>query len=323
MTTPTTLLHLTDADVRALELDPASVRAAIERAFLASSQGALHAAPKTSIAIGLGHAFQSLIAVDTRSGMAALKWVGMVPPGGPAQVNISASLLLSDTATGQLLCLMDGRHATALRTAGMTAVAAGYLARKDSVDIGFVGAGVQALGHLQALKDLLPALRAVRIHGGASGSAQRLAESARALGLQATCTDAREALLHSDIVVTTVPVGADFVPFLDSAWIRPGAFVAAIDLARSWKHEGLNSFELTVVDDEAMKHYAKPGNLVPDLAHAEATLADLVGGRHPGRADDRQRALLVSSGSGVADLAIATLIYERALAAGVGSSLAH
>jgi ornithine cyclodeaminase/alanine dehydrogenase-like protein (mu-crystallin family) len=314
-------LHLGDADIRGLDVDVADVRAAIEKAFLAAGRGLLRTAPKTSVSIGLGHAFQSLVAVDTQSGYAALKWIAMVPPGASAEFNINASILLSDVAGGRLRCLMDGRRATALRTAGMTAVAAQRLARKDSTGIGFIGAGVQALGHLHSLTEVLPSLRTAAIHGRASESSRRLAEAARALGLQVAISDAREVVSQSDVVVTTVPVGPEFEPFLEAAWIRPGAFVAAIDLGRSWKHEGLRDLDLTVVDEQAMKHSAKPGNLIPDLRHAEATLADLAGGAHPGRVDDRQKAMFVSSGSSVADLAIAVLIYERALAKGAGRRL--
>ncbi|MEZ2298625.1 ornithine cyclodeaminase family protein [Variovorax sp. RCC_210] len=321
MSTADFLLHLTDTDINRLDLDVRSVRGAIHKAFLAYSKGELQTQPKTSIAIGPGHAFQSLVAVDAHRGFAALKWVGMVPPGGAAAVNINASILLSDTASGQLRCLLDGRRATALRTAGMTAVAAQHLAREDSTSIGLVGAGVQAESHLVALKDLLPALRTVYIHSGTSPTGERLAERARALGFEATVTGARETLSQSDVVVTTVPIGPGFEPFLEASWIRPGAFVAAVDLARSWKHEGLRDVDLTVVDEEAMKHYAKPGNLVPALDHADATLADLVGQRHAGREDDRQRVMLFSSGSAVADLAIAILIYERAVFAGIGTRL--
>ncbi|MBG9387975.1 ornithine cyclodeaminase family protein [Caenimonas aquaedulcis] len=323
MSTDATLLHLTDADIGRLDLGLAGVRGAIDKAFLAHSRGLLRTEPKTSMFIGPGHAFQSLIAVDTQGGFAALKWVGMVPPGGAADVNINASILLSDAASGRLLCLMDGRRATALRTAGMTAVAAQYLARKDSASIGFVGAGVQAHSHLLALKELLPSLRTVHIHSKTAASGERLADSARALGFEARVTGARDVLQQSDIVITTVPLGPDFEPFIEAAWIRPGAFVAAIDVARSWKHEGLRDLELTVVDDEAMKHYAKPGNFIPELDHADATLSDLVGKGHPGRVDSRQRAMLFSSGSAVADLAIATLIYERAINTGIGTRLAN
>jgi len=317
------LLYLSDADVSALDLDVCSVRAAIHDAFQLYSDGKLRSEPKTSIWIGTGHAFQSLAVVDTQRDFAALKWVGMVPPGGEAAVNINASLLLSDAQTGQLRCLMDARRATALRTAGMSAVAAQYLARKDSVSIGFVGAGVQAESHLIAFVEVLPSLRTVYVNSRTLPGGEQFAERSRKLGLGATVATVEETLLQSDVVVTTVPLAPNFEPFIDAKWIRPGTFIAAVDLGRSWKHEGLSDFDVTVVDEEALKHYAKPGNLVPPLDYAHATLADLAGGRHKGRANSDERIMLVSSGSAVGDLAIAMLIYERALAKGVGTELAR
>ncbi|MGB6103102.1 MAG: ornithine cyclodeaminase family protein [Pusillimonas sp.] len=323
MTETHQLLHLTDADIATLELDARKVRRVIHDAFLSYSAGRIHTKPKTSIFMGPGHAFQSLAAVDAESGYAALKWVGIVPPGGTATVNINASTLLSDTASGRLRCLMDGRRATALRTAGMTAVAAQFLARQDSATIGFIGAGVQAEAHFIALTDLLPSLKTVYINSGTSPAGTRFAERCRKLGFEATATGIRETIEQSDIVITTVPLRPNFEPFIDAAWIRPGAFVAAVDLGRSWKDSGLDALDVTVVDEEAMKHYAKPGNLVPPLKHAHATLADLVGKRHVGRTSPRQRIMLFSSGSAVADLAIAVLIYERAQAQGLGARLAN
>jgi len=316
------LLYLTDANVSALEIDVRSVRLAIHEAFELYSGGKLRCETKTSIAIGPGHAFQSLVAVDTQRNFAALKWVGMVPPGGAAKVNINASVLLSDTLTGQLRCLMDARRATALRTAGMSAVAAQYLACKGSVSIGFIGAGVQAESHLLALAEVLPSLRTLYVNSIPSATAQRFADIGRELGFEANVTSAKEAVSQSDVVVTTVPLVPDFEPFIDVTWIRPGTFVVAVDLGRSWRHEGLSEIDVTVVDEEAMKHYAKPGNFVPVLDYAHATLADLVGGRHQGRSNRDERIMLFSSGSAVADLAIAMLVYERALAKGVGTELA-
>lgn len=316
------ILYLTDADVCALGLDVRGVRSAIREAFERYSVGKLRCEPKTSIWIGAGHAFQALAAVDTVSNFAALKWVGMVPPGGAANVNINASLLISDTQTGHLRCLMDARRATALRTAGMSAMAAQYLAGKDSVSIGFIGAGVQAESHLVALAEVLPSLRTLYVNSVPTTTAQRFAEKARELGFAATVASAQKVISQSDVVVTTVPLVPNFEPFLDAAWIRPGTFVIAVDLGRSWKHDGLSDLDVTVVDEEAMKHYAKPGNFVPSLEYAHATLADLAGARHQGRSNPDERVMLFSSGSAVADLAVATLIYEHALAKGVGIQLA-
>jgi alanine dehydrogenase len=322
MTSASPLLTLSDADVCGLALDVRSVRSTIQKAFQLYAEGKVRCEPKTSIAIAPGHAFQSLVAVDTQHNYAALKWVGMIPPGGAAKININASLLLSDTHTGQLRCLMDARRATALRTAGMSAVAAQFLARPDSTSIGFVGAGVQAESHLLALAEAMPSLRHVYVNSIPPNSAERFAQRSRELGFEATVCTNQEALAQSDIVVTTVPLTANFEPFIEAGWIRPGAFVIAVDLGRSWKHEGLSDVDVTVVDEEAMKHYAKPGNFIPPLSHAHATLADLAGGRHRGRGNPQERIMLFSSGSAVADLAIAMLIYERAVAGGAGTHIA-
>ncbi|MGF6178853.1 ornithine cyclodeaminase family protein [Ensifer sp. 4252] len=315
------LLYLTDVDVTALDLDVRSVRQAIKDTFRLYAVKKVRCEPKSSIFLDEGHAFQSLAAVDTERGCAALKWVGMVPRGGATAVNINASILLSDAPSGQLRCLMDARHATALRTAGMTAVAADFLASKDSEAIGFVGAGIQAEGHLAALADLLPFLRNVYVNSGPGPISAGFAERCRALGFEPIEKSVREVVSQSDVVVTTVPLRRNFEPFIDAAWIRPGAFVAAIDLGRPWIHAGLKQLDLTVVDEETMKHYAKPGNFVPSLDHAGATLVDLVGGRHKGRKGPQERVMLFSSGSAVADLAIAMLIHERALAKGIGMPL--
>ena len=315
------LRYLSDADVAAVELDAGSVRAAIQEAFKLYGDGELRSQPKTSIWLGPGHAFQSLAVVDTRRNFAAVKWIGMIPPGGAASVNINATILLSDAQTGQLRCVMDARRATALRTAGMSAVAAQYLARKDSVSIGFVGAGVQAESHLAAFSDLLPTLQTFYVNSRTPASTRAFTERMRALGFKATAATVEETVRNSDIVVTTVPVGANFEPFIDAKWLRPGCFVAAVDLARSWKHASLADMDMTVVDEQALKTYATPGGLVPKLDHAQATLADLAGGRHAGRTGEAEKIIFVSSGSAVADLAIAILTYERALAQGVGAKL--
>lgn len=315
------MLYLTNADVMALDIDPEAVRRAVGEAFAAYGQSRVAGAPKASLAVGPGHAFQSLAAVNFASGHAAAKWIGMVPPGGAATVTINAMLLLSDVATGEVLCIMDGRHATGLRTAAMSAEAVRMLARPGSTDLGLVGAGTQALSHVVALARVLPQLRQVRIASRTAASAEKLAATCRTLGLAAeTCTP-EQAVAASDVVVSTVAVSAGFTPLLDAGWLRPGALAVSVDVGRSWKPEGLGALDLTLVDEEALKHYGQPGNMIPPLAHAQGTLAELACGRHPGRTQADQRILFVSSGSAVADLAIASLAYQRAIASGKGMVL--
>ena len=136
----------------------------------------------------------------------------------------------------------------------MSAVAAQHLARKDSVCIGFVGAGVQAESHLIAFAEVLPSLRTVYVNSRTPLSGERLAERSRELGFAASLASAEATLSQSDVVVTSVPVAPNVEPFLRAEWIRPGTFIAAVDLGRSWHHEGLSDFAMTVVGEEALKH---------------------------------------------------------------------
>lgn len=313
------ILYLSGSDVAGLSLETSAVMAALEQAFRLNASGQLLSAPKSSIWIGPGEGFQSLSVVDRERKLAAMKWIGLVPPGRAA-TTVNASILLSDAQTGAILCFMDAQRATALRTAGMSAVAGKYLARAQSRTIGFIGAGVQAQSHLDAFASTLASLRSVRVHSANPSNARGFADLAAARGLEAVVTTADQ-VLESDIIVTTVPHSPSLQPFLDAARTRPGAFIAAVDLARPWIDQSLAAIDLTVIDDESMRHASKPGSFIPPLEDAQATLSDLVSGAHPGRTHADQRILLASSGSAIADLAIGNLIYRQALAGNVGQYL--
>jgi ornithine cyclodeaminase/alanine dehydrogenase-like protein (mu-crystallin family) len=135
------------------------------------------------------------------------------------------------------------------------------------------------------------------------------------------CADARQAIEPADIVVTSVPAAAGFVPFLDGGWLRPGAFAAMVDLGRSWRPETIRDLDVMATDDRGQsKIIAADGK----LAHAgpwTADLADLAAGRHPGRTGPRQRTGFIFAGIALADLAIAALIYRRAGTTGIGTRL--
>src|SRR5207245_3374662 len=67
-----------------------------------------------------------------------------------------AVVLLWDSATGELLSMMDGRLITEMRTAATSAAATRALARKDAGILAVLGAGVQARSHLQAMRAARP-----------------------------------------------------------------------------------------------------------------------------------------------------------------------
>jgi len=62
-------------------------------------------------------------------------------------------------------------------------------------------------------------------------------------------TRTREAIEGLDVIITTVPEGAQVLEFLDTAWVTPGAFVGAVDLARSWKRGTLRAMDILATDE--------------------------------------------------------------------------
>jgi ornithine cyclodeaminase/alanine dehydrogenase len=106
-------------------------------------------------------------------------------------------------------------------------------------------------------------------------------------------------------------------PFLDAAWLAPGSFAGMVDLGLSWISETLPALDLVVTDDIAQAGSER-------LAYPEpygGEVAGLVAGDLPGRANPEQRAALVFAGLGLADVAVAAAVYERARETGVGRVL--
>lgn len=311
------LLYLSEADVARVALDPAIARQAVATVFAAHRAKRTMVKPKLSLDVGPGHSFQTLCAASADEGLAVNKWLGMAPVAG-----IHAMIALNDYESGRLLAVLDGNLLTAIRTAAMSAVAAAHLARPDSRSIGFIGCGLQARSHLAAFHALLPGLRHVAAFSRTPRSAIALAQQATALGLDATAVvKAEEVVAGSDIVITSVPNSAGFAAFLEPAWLRPGSFVSAVDVGRSWIASGLRDLDLLATDDRSQAADLVRALGLRDAALFEADLSALVAGVHPGRTDPRQRAMFIFRGFALGDLAVAARVYEAAKAAGIGTIL--
>lgn len=318
-----TFLYLSDADIAAVGLAPEVARAAIVAAFRAHHEKRTISKPKLSLELGSGHVFQSLGSAWKDEGMAANKWLGMAPVAAGSEVpGIDALIMLNDYASGRLLAVLDGNLITALRTAAMSAAAAQLLASSGSRSVGFIGCGLQARFHLFALKAVLPELCEVKAFSRTRRSAATFIAAAAEEGFRGTICDSAEAVVRgSDVIVTSVPMKAGFEPFLDPEWIADGAFVAAVDIARSWRPQTLRTLDIVAIDERAQQR-ASPliaADLGPDSFDAD--LAELVAGAKPGRVDAAERAMFISRGFALADLAVAAKVFAAASAKSIGQRL--
>lgn len=305
------MLHLTESDVARLPLDPAELRVAIEEIFRRHHAGLIETKPKLSLDIGPGHKFQTLVAAGAEEGFAVNKWVGVRPAEAGSQgQTVHATIILNDYRSAEPVCIMDGNGVTGLRTAAMSAAAAAHLAPREPETLGFVGCGLQARFHLDALLSLRPSLQRIVAFARSARSREAFARWAEETHGRAVHFpgDAESVVRQSDLLVTSVPAAPDLKPYLDAAWIRPGGFVAAVDLARSWRREGLDAVEFLATDDHAQEAESPT---VPGLRACDADLGEIVSGkRRPGTGRDRR--MFMFRGHAVADLVAAAMVYRKA-----------
>lgn len=315
------ILYLSQADVIACGIGPEAVIETVEQAFLAKSRGLAVTRPKIVLRRPDGPTYMAKAAATLEPNFGTIKWLGHVPANARAGVpEFHPMVLLNEGGTGYPVCLMDGVWITELRTGAMSAVAAKYMARPEASRIGFIACGTQARGHLTTIAAVRP-IREVVAYSRKLETAQAFARMAREQGYAARATtEPREAVEGLDIVVSSVPHRNVETPFLDAGWLSPGTFVSMVELGVSWIRPTLNQIERTITDDYEQ---SGPGGseLLAYDGELNGDLADVVGGKLPGRGSDEERSAFIFSGVGLGDVGPATLIYRTALAKGLGTLL--
>jgi alanine dehydrogenase len=247
-------------------------------------------------------------------------------PGNPARglPTIQGVVVLSDGETGQPLALMDSMEITALRTGAATAVAARYLARPDARVATIVGCGRQGRIQLAALARVRKLERVYAVDRDATISQQFAHQMSAELDVDVRPAAAlAEVSRQSDLWVTCTPSQS---PLLRREDVAPGAFVAAVGADNEHKQEldpGLLAAASVVVDSLEQcavigdLHHALRGGAM-SLTDVHAELAEVVGGRKPGRRSPDDIVIFDSTGVAIEDVAAAAIVYEKAIAAARG-----
>ena len=295
-------LLLTGSDVAAL-LTLDDCIAAVEAAFRAHGEGRLHPPGLLSAHEERGAFHIKTASVNGRFGAKAnANFPGQVP-------SIQGVLLLFATDDGSVLAIVDSIELTVLRTGAATAVAAKYLARRDSHSAMIYGAGRQGRVQLEALTRVLPIERAHVHDVDAAKAARYAAEMTAKLGIEVT-----PGTRAADVVVTCTPS--------KEAFLRdPAPFIAAVGADNPSKSEIAPSLMRAsrvvadIVDQCAeigdLRTAIAAGAMTRDDVHAE--LGEIVAGRRPGRTRDDEQFLFDSTGCGFQDTAAASIVFDRAV----------
>lgn len=283
----------------------------IETLLLNAQNQTAWSAPKAVILPDDGRYMMAALAATDNPSLLAVKTVVLNPRNpekGLPQINGLVTML--DSSSGLPVAILDGNWITAVRTAGLSATAAKYMARKDSSVVAFIGCGVQAKSHLNAFSDLFP-IKEIRLIGRGRSNINSLCEEAEKLSLSAVvCRSGEEAVTGADLVVSSVTYSPNFVPFLDANWLKPGSFAAITDLAAPWKKESFALLDQIAIDD-LEQEAALPNKLLsPEFVTGD--LSGLVTRQFKGRNRDNDRNAFIFRGHAMGDLALSVLAYQRA-----------
>jgi ornithine cyclodeaminase/alanine dehydrogenase-like protein (mu-crystallin family) len=309
------LPYLSEAFLTQLRISTTDMVSEIERQIIGQRRGEVWCAPKAAVWPGDERFIMATLGIASEPSIVATKALVLNPRNaGRGLATLNSLITLLDGETGLPIAVVDGNWVTAKRTAALSVVAAKRLANANSTSAAFIGCGVQARGHLEALSDLFP-LREIRAFGRGAVNRDALCQLARSRGLVAVpCETAKAAIDGADIVVTTLTLVPEPPPFLDARWLKPGSFTTMTDLALPWLPETMSSFDRIVIDD--LEQEAKMSKPMVRAGLVAGDLTGLVCGDVPGRQGAGERTTFAFRGLAVGDLAVAGLAYVRAKSIG-------
>jgi ornithine cyclodeaminase/alanine dehydrogenase len=249
----------------------------------------------------------------------------------PQKYNLPTTIgkvLLQNPATGNVTCIMDGGYLTAVRTGAASGVATQYLARKDRGQVVAVfGAGVQAKMQLWAMAEARNLSRALVYDLTTEAVNKFIAEMEPKLNLEIRAARSRNEMMEADIIVAATSASN---PIFDGRLVREGTHINGIGshtaVQRELDTETVRRSKF--VGDSREACFKESGDIIIPVnageipkEHFYAELGELITGKKKGRENDREITLFKSNGLAIQDAATAKLVYDKALAAGIGSEV--
>jgi len=318
---PATLL-LTDADVRSV-FDWRDAAEALRAAYAAPDDPARY--PARSMARGDRVWLRTLSGVAADGELMGAKLIA----ASFHRARASYLIPLFDQTSAALVALLDAASITGFRTAATSALAADCLAPAGSLDVAVIGSGFEAKTHVRALAAVRPLAR-VRVFSPNPASRARFAAELADLHVPIAPAESAADAVRGAALVIGAARSHDESPTLCGAWLEPGMTIVSIGSTlpeqREVDAEVIARADLVVADmRDEIAH--DTGDMI--VARREGVefesklvpLADVVGGRHPGRTSPAQIALYKSVGAGLQDLAVAATCFRRAKERGVGTAL--
>jgi thiomorpholine-carboxylate dehydrogenase len=297
-------LHLADAEVRRLlELGP--LIDGMRQALIDLSAGRVVQPLRTVVELpGDGLLFLKPVLAGE---ILATKLITLMPGNAERGLpTLLATLVLMDPKTGETLAVMDATWITALRTAAVSAVAVDCLTAPGPKVVAMLGSGALARTHAAALRAVRP-VSEIRIWSRNPKNVAACSAEVQGVGFETP----EEAVRGADIVCTVTNASE---PVLKGAWLKRGAFVAALGAPRpTWRELDDEAMKNVVIADSYEAAAQESGDVILSGACVSAEIGEILAGvraRPPAGSTIVFKAL----GQAVEDAVAAHLVYQKKLA---------
>jgi ornithine cyclodeaminase/alanine dehydrogenase-like protein (mu-crystallin family) len=317
------ILYLSRADVEAVNLEMATIIDLLQQAFMDKGHGKVEMPPKPGIHTMPDAFIHAMPAYIPSMKSAGIKWVSGYPENFRKGLPyITGLLILNDDETGIPYAVMDCTWITAYRTGAASALAAKYLANPKSEVAGILACGVQGRTNLEALKCVFPIKRVYAYDIRSDIQTGYTREMSEKLNVEIVgVLDPKQAVVESDLVVTSGPILKHPKPTIEQNWMKAGSYASAVDFDSYFSGEAMAQMDRISTDDHAQFQYYKSVGYFQQTPEPYADLGELVAGLKPGRQSDKERTMAINLGLAMDDMAVAPEIYRRAKAKGLGTLL--
>jgi ornithine cyclodeaminase/alanine dehydrogenase len=235
---------------------------------------------------------------------------------------------LYDGKTGALLSLMQADYLGQMRTGAASGVATEFMARHEASEVGLFGTGKQARTQLQAVC-LVRKINRVQVYSPNEEHRRAFAAEMSELCRTEVIPVPRPELAaeDKDIVITAT---SSREPVFNGHWIAEGTHINAVGSNFLGKAEidavTVRRCESIVVDSKDQARL-EAGDFTQALEEGSIhwvdvhELGQVIVGRYTGRAHPQDVTLFKSLGIAVEDVAVASRVYHKAVAAGLGRTI--
>ncbi len=252
---------------------------------------------------------------------AGIKWAGGFLDNAKVGLPyICAMILLINPKNGQFKAVMEGGEITNMRTGAQAAVALKYLHKKKSIKIGLYGAGMQGHYQTMAISQLFD-IEELKVYDIKREASEKFADDMKdTVTGNIIIADSPEEAANGDAVICVTQSKGKFVK---NSWVKPGTILFALGSYQECDNDFILTADKIIVDHigqclhrGALKELNEKGKISEKDIYA--TIGEIAAGKKKGRTSDKERLLCIPIGTGAMDVAVATVVYKRALEKGLG-----